>query len=87
MALGILMLFILSPHLPLVLGLIFLGGLWFGQKMMFGPQPRMVYQYAFSVALALIAGALSTQDLGYDRFHQDHPDVDRRVHGLHRCPA
>ena len=68
MALGILMLFILSPHLPLVLGLIFLGGLWFGQKMMFGPQPSMVYQYAFSVALALIAGALSTQDLGYATF-------------------
>jgi hypothetical protein len=64
-AIGVLSLFTLSPHLPILLGLIFLGGLWLGQKMLHGAQPSMVYQYAFSVALALIAGALSTQDPGY----------------------
>ena len=61
-------LFTLSPHLSILLGLIFLGGLWCGKKMMTGTQPSMVYQYAFSVALALIAGALSTQDPGYAVF-------------------
>lgn len=68
LALGILMVFIMSPHLPIILGLIFLGGLWLGQKMLLGPHPSMVYQYAFSVMLALIAGALSTQDAGYATF-------------------
>ncbi|WP_395541462.1 FUSC family protein [Neotabrizicola sp. sgz301269] len=67
-ALGVLALFVLSQHLPIILGLIFLGGLWFGQKMLSGPQPSMVYQYAFSVMLALVAGALSTQDAGYAVF-------------------
>jgi uncharacterized membrane protein YeaQ/YmgE (transglycosylase-associated protein family) len=64
-AVPVLWLFTLSPHLPILLGLIFLGGLWLGSKMLSGPHPSMVYQYAFSVALALIAGALSTQDAGY----------------------
>ncbi len=64
-AIPVLWLFTLSPHLPILLGLIFLGGLWLGSKMLNGPHPSMVYQYAFSVALALIAGALSTQDAGY----------------------
>ena len=67
-ALGILALFTLSPHLPILLGLVFLGGLWLGQRMLFGAQPSMVYQYAFSVTLALVAGALSTQDPGYATF-------------------
>lgn len=67
-ALGILALFTLSPHLPILLVLIFLGGLWLGQKMLFGRHPSMVYQYAFSVTLALVAGALSTQDPGYAIF-------------------
>lgn len=62
---GILTLFALAPHVPILLGLIFLGGLWLGQKMLTGSQPGMVYQYAFSVALALVAGALDTQDPGY----------------------
>ncbi|MDN5786176.1 FUSC family protein [Pseudorhodobacter sp.] len=67
-ALVTLWLFTLSPHLPILLGLIFLGGLWCGSRMLHGTQPSMVYQYAFSVALALIAGALSTQDPGYAVF-------------------
>lgn len=60
--------FTLSQHLPILLGMIFLGGLWCGNRMMTGNQPSMVYQYAFSVALALIAGALSTQEAGYAMF-------------------
>ncbi|WP_347309676.1 FUSC family protein [Defluviimonas sp. SAOS-178_SWC] len=67
-ALGILAPFVVSPHLPIILGLTFLGGLWLAQKMLFGPQPSMVYQYAFSVALALVAGAFSTQDVAYAIF-------------------
>lgn len=67
-ALGTLYVFTFSQHLLILLGLIFLGGLYFGSKMMNGPRPSMVYQYAFSVALSLIAGALSTQDAGYASF-------------------
>ena len=67
-ALGTLWLFTLSQHLTTLLGLIFLGGLWFGHKMMTGRHPSMVYQYGFSVAIALIAGALSTPDAGYAVF-------------------
>ncbi|WCR11553.1 FUSC family protein [Paracoccus stylophorae] len=67
-ALGTLYLFIFSQHLPVLLGLIFLGGLYLGSKMLSGPHPSMVYQYAFSVALSLIAGALSTQDAAYASF-------------------
>ena len=68
MALLLLWLFTLSQHLVIILGLIFLSGLFFGSKMLRGPQPSMVYQYAFSVTLALVAGALSTQDAGYAAF-------------------
>ena len=67
-ALGVLWLFTLSQHLPILLGLVFLSGLWFGDRMMRGRHPSMVYQYGYSVALALIAGALSTQEAGYATF-------------------
>lgn len=67
-ALATLYLFTFSQHLLILLGLIFLGGLYLGSRMLNGPQPSMVYQYAFSVALSLIAGALSTQDAGYASF-------------------
>ncbi|CAM3754080.1 FUSC family protein [Rheinheimera salexigens] len=67
-ALIILLIFTFSQHLLVLLGLIFLAGIWFGTKMLHSSQPSMVYQYAFSVALALIAGALSTQDAGYATF-------------------
>ncbi|ETA49423.1 FUSC family protein [Ponticoccus alexandrii] len=68
LALAALMGFTLSPHLPIILGLIFLGGLWLGQKMLFGPHPGMVYQYAFWVILALVAGALIIQNAGHAAF-------------------
>ncbi len=61
----VLSVFLISSHLPTLLGLIFLVGLWAGNAMLNGPRPSMVYQYAFSVALSLIAGALSTQDPAY----------------------
>lgn len=67
-ALVILALFTVSPHLPVLLMLIFLCGLFFGSRMFTGKQPSMVYQYAFSVTLALIAGALSTQEPSYATF-------------------
>jgi len=61
-------LFTLSQHLAVLLALIFLGCLWLANRMLSGPHPSNVYQYAISVALSLIAGALSTQDAGYAAF-------------------
>lgn len=66
--LAILGLFTLSQHLAVLLALIFLGSLWLASKMLKGPHPSNVYQYAISVAMSLIAGALSTQDAGYAAF-------------------
>ncbi|WP_099826761.1 FUSC family protein [Oceaniglobus indicus] len=68
MAIVVLGLFVLSQHLTILLGLIFLSGLFLGSRMLTGPQPSMVYQYAFSVMLSLVAGALSTQDPAYATF-------------------
>jgi len=68
LAIGVLALFTLSSHLPILLGLIFLSGLWLGQGMLYGKHPSMVYQYALTVTLALVAGALSTQEPGYAAF-------------------
>lgn len=67
-ALLVLWLFTLSQHLVIIMGLIFLSGLFFGSRMLSGSRPSMVYQYAFSVTLALVAGALSTQDPSYAAF-------------------
>ncbi|EKE45255.1 hypothetical protein OCGS_0345 [Oceaniovalibus guishaninsula JLT2003] len=67
-AMLVLWLYTISPHLPMLLGLLFLTGLFFGSKMLDGPHPSMVYQYGFSVTLALVAGALSTQEAGYATF-------------------
>lgn len=68
LAIGVLALFTLSSHLLILLGLIFLSGLWLGQGMLYGRQPSMVYQYALSVTLALVARALSTQAPRYAPF-------------------
>lgn len=68
MGLAVLALFTLSAHLPVLLGLIFLGALWLASGMLSGSHPSNVYQYGLSVAMALIAGALSTQDAGYAAF-------------------
>lgn len=60
--------FMLSSHLLVLVGLIFLAGAWFGSRMLSGRHPSMVYQYGFSVMLSLVAGALSTQEAGYATF-------------------
>ena len=64
----VLWIFAFVPRLPLLLGMVFLTGLYMGSKMLFGRQQSMVYQYAYSVMLSLVAGALSTQEAGYATF-------------------
>jgi uncharacterized membrane protein YccC len=49
-------------HFPVLLILVFLGGLFLASRMMNGSHPPMVYQFAFSVMISLVAGALSTQN-------------------------
>jgi|GEM_PF-745091 len=58
-------LFSITPHLIVVLLIIFLVGIYFGTKMLDSIRPSMVYQYAFSVFLALVAGSLASQDATY----------------------
>lgn len=55
----------LNSHFFVLIGVIFLVGLFFSSKMMSGPYPPMVYQFGLSVALALIIGALTTQEPAY----------------------
>jgi hypothetical protein len=64
----VLALFTLSPHLPVLLAMIFLACLWLASLMLSGQHPSNVYQYSISVGLSLIAGALSTQDPSYATF-------------------
>jgi hypothetical protein len=54
-----------NGHFPILLGLVALVGLFFGARMMDGPHPSMVYQYALSVAVALVATALTSQSPAY----------------------
>ncbi|TDL78144.1 FUSC family protein [Palleronia sediminis] len=63
LALAALAVFPLSPHLPILLGLVFLAGYWVGQKMLHDPRPHMAFQNAYPAALALIVGALAAQDV------------------------
>ncbi|PAU76778.1 FUSC family protein [Halomonas salipaludis] len=51
----------LVAHLPILLLLIFLAGLFLASRMMRGRHPPMVYQFAFSVTIALVVGSLTTQ--------------------------
>tara|TARA_R110002051_G_scaffold320598_2_gene406230 strand:- start:12043 stop:13077 length:1035 start_codon:yes stop_codon:yes gene_type:complete len=60
LALLILGLFTLVAHLSVLVILIFLGGLFLASRMISGRAPHMVYQFAFSVMIALIVGALAT---------------------------
>ncbi|MCI2393506.1 FUSC family protein [Aliiroseovarius sediminis] len=66
--LAVLAVFTFSQHLLILLGLIFLSGLYLGSRMLDGRHPSMVYQYGYSVMLSLVAGALSTQDPTYATF-------------------
>lgn len=52
----------LMGHLSVLLALIFLAGLYLGDRMMHGHHPPMVYQFALSVVLALTVGALTNQE-------------------------
>ena len=52
-------------HFAVLLGLIALVGLFFGSRMIDGYHPSMVYQYALSVTVALVATALSSQSPAY----------------------
>jgi Fusaric acid resistance protein-like len=52
-------------HFAMLLGLVALAGLFFGRRMMDGSHPNMVYQYALSVRVALVASALSNQSPAY----------------------
>ncbi len=49
-------------HFSILLILVFLNGLFLASRMMNGRHPPMVYQFAFSVMISLVAGALSTQE-------------------------
>lgn len=62
---AILSVVLLSSHLAVLLAAVFLAGLWAGNGMLHGRQSAMVYQYALSVALSLVVGALSSQDPAY----------------------
>jgi hypothetical protein len=52
-------------HFAMLLGLVAFAGLFFGQRMMDGYHPSMVYQYGLSVTVALVASALSNQSPAY----------------------
>ena len=54
-----------NAHFAILLGLVSLAGLLFGWWMMEGRHPSMVYQYALSVCIALVAIALSSQSPAY----------------------
>jgi hypothetical protein len=55
----------INGHFFMLVGLVFLVGLFFSTKMMSGRYPPMVYQFSLSVALSLIIGALTTQEPAY----------------------
>ena len=61
MALLILAVFTPIAHFPVLLILVFLGGLFIASRMIDGYYPPMVYQFAFSAMISLVAGGLSTQ--------------------------
>ncbi len=54
-----------NAHFAILLGLMALAGLLFGWRMVEGRHPSMVYQYALSVCIALVAIALSSQSPAY----------------------
>lgn len=60
-ALLVLGIFVYVAHLPVLLGMLALLGLFTGSRMMNGRHPPMVYQFAFSVTIALVVGCLTTQ--------------------------
>lgn len=59
---AILFVFGYIAHFHILLSLVSLAGLWLGSRMMSGPHPPMVYQFAFSGVISMVAGAMSTQE-------------------------
>lgn len=57
-----------SPHLPVLLGTIFLAGAYPGSRMLSVRRPSMVCPYGYLVMPALVAGALSAQDPAHATF-------------------
>lgn len=55
----------LNAHFSVLLGLVFLAGLFFGSRMMQGRHPSTVYQFALSTTLSLLAAALLSREPGY----------------------
>ena len=64
-ALGVLAVLTVVAQLPVLLVLAFLATLFFSQKMITGRHPAMVYQYAASVMISMVGGALATQEPSY----------------------
>jgi len=64
-ALAVLAVLTFIAQLPVLLVLAFLATLFFSQKMITGRHPAMVYQYAASVMISMVGGALATQEPGY----------------------
>lgn len=62
LALTILSLTTWVGHLSILLALLFLAGLFLGDRMMHGSHPPMVYQFAFSVLIALTIGSFTNQE-------------------------
>jgi hypothetical protein len=58
----ILMVFGYVAHFHILLMLISIAGLWLGSRMMTGSWPPMVYQFAFSGVISMVAGGLTTQE-------------------------
>jgi hypothetical protein len=61
LALGILGILVYAAHIAVLIILLLLAGLLLGSRMIDGRHPPMVYQFAFSVTLALVATSLTTQ--------------------------
>lgn len=64
-ALVILAVFTLSAHFLVLLLLVFLAGVYFGEKMIEGKRSAGLYQFALSVAVVLVATSLSTAEPAY----------------------
>ncbi|WP_454916199.1 FUSC family protein [Xanthobacter sediminis] len=60
LTLTVLGLFNLAAHLPVLAGLIFLSGLFMGNRMMNGRFPPMVYQFSLVTLVGLLATSLTT---------------------------
>ncbi|KGB83788.1 MAG: FUSC family protein [Confluentimicrobium sp.] len=58
----------LSSHFEVLIGLVFLAGLFLADRMIHGRYEAMVYQFALTTTLALVMSALSTQSPGYAAF-------------------